>query len=65
MSNKARTTNGLRWWGKCILHNCIIHPWLPLFDAIDMASMRHKGRPSRVASVVFQLHDKTAPVGGG
>lgn len=49
----------LRWWGLCLLHNCIVHPLLPIAEVLD--SMGSK----RAAKAVFDLHDRTVPDGGG
>lgn len=49
----------LRWWVKCVVHNVLIHPMLPAADLLETLGMR------RVPGVVFKLHDRTAPEGGG
>lgn len=54
-----------RWWLLCVIHNCVIHPWLPLADAIDAVSRIILGRPSRLAGALYTAHDRTAPPGGG
>ena len=47
------------WWGLCLLHNCVIHPLLPLGDLLDLAGC------GRAARGIYWLHDHTFPEGGG
>jgi hypothetical protein len=51
-----RTTT---WWIKCVIHNCVIHPMLPLADALNALGLR------ALPHAVYWLHDRSAPVGGG
>lgn len=49
-----------RWWVRSVMHNCVVHPWLPFADAVDLVPHL------RVVSAVFyRAHDRTAPVGAG
>lgn len=52
-------TRGALWWAKCVVHNCLVHPMLPLADLLDTLGEK------RVSKAVFWLHDHTAPTGGG
>ncbi len=47
------------WWALCVLHNCVVHPWLPLADAMQAFGFK------RIPAFVFWLHDHSAPPGGG
>ncbi len=48
-----------KWWTLDIIHNIVIHPFLPLADVLEHCGLK------RVANLVYWLHDHTAPVGGG
>lgn len=47
------------WWIRCVVHNCIIHPMLPLADALSAAGLH------AVPNFVYWLHDSSAPLCGG
>lgn len=54
--------HSVKWWGLVVLHNCVIHPWLPLADLLDTFPSR---RAKKVAAVLFAAHDNTYPEGAG
>lgn len=47
------------WWVKCIIHNMMIHPLLPLADVFE------HGRLNAFSQLIYKLHDRSAPAGGG
>ena len=53
---KAMHTRSAKWWTLCFIHNCAVHPLLPLADALQTTMF---------AKVVYWLHDNTVPKGGG
>lgn len=52
----------LRWWAFVVVHNCLVHPILPVADLFDVAPSR---RLRRGAAFMFRIHDATAPKGAG
>lgn len=54
--------HSVKWWGLVVLHNCVVHPWLPLADVLDTIPSR---RAKRVAALVYLAHASTFPEGGG
>lgn len=42
------------WWARCIVHNVLVHPLLPLADALDALGFRALPR------AVYWAHDWTA-----
>ena len=52
-------TTRAAWWIKSIVHNCIIHPVLPLADAMERMGFK------RFPQAMFWLHDNILPPGGG
>lgn len=50
---------GALWWAKSVFHNCIIHPVLPLADALQRLGLK------RLPQAVYHLHDNYGPWGGG
>lgn len=42
------------WWLRCIAHNVLVHPWLPLADALDALGCR------AVPRAIYWAHDWTA-----
>mgnify|MGYP003642234807 CR=1 FL=1 len=53
-----------RWWVKCVVHNCAVHPFLPAAEAWDMFSRRVRGHTSNSSQIIYEIHDRTVPVGG-
>lgn len=51
-----------KWWFLDVIHNCVIHPVLPLADILDAAGSR---RLRKVAQLVYQAHDASFPEGAG
>lgn len=43
-----------RWWLKNIVHNIVVHPWLPLADALDACGFPMLPR------FVYWAHDASA-----
>lgn len=56
---QERRTPPFGWWTRCIVHNVLVHPWLPLADALNALGVR--GLPK----VIYWAHDVTVPEGGG
>ena len=54
-----RVRRTLSWWARCIVHNWIAHPLLPLADLLDELGER------RVSGLLYDLHDTTCPGDGG
>jgi hypothetical protein len=50
---------GFGWWCRCVVHNAVIHPALPLADAMDALGFK------AIPRFVYWAHDWTAPIGGG
>lgn len=48
-----------RWWALCLFHNWFVHPIMPLADLLDELGEK------RVSGLLYQLHDKSFPEGGG
>lgn len=42
------------WWWRCIVHNIVVHPLLPLADALDACGLHALPR------AVYWAHDWTA-----
>lgn len=51
MDDKPRTKG---WWVQSIIHHVIVHPLIPLADALD-GTRHHK-----IARFIFLIHDETA-----
>jgi hypothetical protein len=49
----------VHWWINCVIHNMVVHPWLPLADALQSIGC------ARVPNAIYWLHDNTVPDGGG
>ena len=56
-----RRTPPWSWWARCVVHNIIVHPWLPLADALDSLGCR------KLPRLIYWAHDWTAQglEGGG
>lgn len=52
-------SRNVTWWCKCIVHNMIIHPILPLADALE------RTRLGGFSRLMYKMHDLSAPAGGG
>lgn len=48
-----------RWWALCLFHNWLVHPIMPLADLLDELGEK------RVSGLLYHLHDKSFPEGGG
>ena len=46
-----------RWWALSVVHNMVVHPLLPAADALHAIGLR------RAAQIVYDWHDKSAPMG--
>lgn len=53
------TKRGVEWWVRCIVHNSVIHPILPIAELLETMGMR------RFPKFIYDLHDATVPEGGG
>jgi len=51
---------GLTWYFWSVVHNCIIHPVLPIADFLA-----GQFGPNFFSLYIFYLHDNTYPEGGG
>lgn len=53
------STRDSNLWLKSILHNCIIHPIIPLADYLSYGTLS-KSKRNRFANLIYRCHDKTA-----
>lgn len=44
-----------RRWALSIVHNCVVHPMLPLGELAEVLGAK------RVAGWIFKAHDRTVP----
>lgn len=51
-----------KWWGLVVVHNMIVHPCLPVADLLAVLPFK---RGQRLAHLLFEAHDRTAPEGAG
>lgn len=49
-----RKASPVEWWLRCIAHNVLVHPLLPLADALDALGCR------TVSRAIYWAHDWTA-----
>lgn len=54
--------HSVKWWAAVVIHNCVVHPLLPLAEVLDVLPFN---RARRVAAVMFEAHDRTFPEGAG
>jgi len=55
----GRRTPPASWWVRCVVHNVLVHPLLPIADLLD-----HLGCPV-LPRIIYSAHDASAPEGGG
>jgi hypothetical protein len=51
-----------KWWVAVVVHNCIVHPLLPIGEVLDVLPSR---RAKRIAALIFKAHDSSFPEGAG
>lgn len=47
-----------RWWLAVVVHNCVIHPMLPLAEALDLRPSHHA---KLLSALIYKIHDKSYP----
>lgn len=50
--------HGKRWWLAVVVHNCVIHPLLPLAEVLDLGT---SARSKLLSALIFKLHEKSYP----
>jgi hypothetical protein len=45
----------LKWWVKCVVHNCVAHPLMVPAEVLDRVGL------PEVADILYKFHDNTIP----